>query len=608
MAKIKLVENISLNVKKENIVASNESSKLIEAVDGKPYNCRGVLKSVKISRYTENLNGRVYPQELWSNVKKQNMAEGTLALADHPGDEEGSVTKICGVWKNLQLGEEFVTADCYLVGEIGQMILEAIQAGSNKIGLSSVGWGELSESDGKTVDPNSYTLERTADFVLAPSQNVFATYENIAESTQEIKKENIFENQITNKLNSNDNILTEQTITEKREINTMDKVQAANFKNQVRVALRESIRKTDLKEALEDLTVLRESAVLAEMPDQVEKIESTISDIQTKMEEQIKEATKTIETKEATVKELQEKVDTTTKVMEELKKENEKLKAIVEKSADSKQVKMLEEVKKDMEADIEAFSEDREIMEKDIKVLKEGWEGMEEDLSILKKERKDMQYDIKRFRELKESLTKDNSVLGKRLKEAEKYISKCEKILEDEYGYEFDDTEDPYIDPVNDEGEVQLGEPTGMIEEFGDDYLDTENDLDIVDDTMIADEDFIDYDSEDSFYEAEEDDEKEDEEEITEEEEDDSEEEDEKEKVEESRKRKLSTDLKNFYLEAVRKQPAVKDLKENILRAKSVYEASQLVFALKNKSSKKNDVMTLTESKSKRNEGWVDWK
>lgn len=606
MAKIKLVENSFLQVKKDNIIQT-DSTKLVEAQDGKPFNCRGILKNVPVSKYVENANGRVYSRKLWENVKKSGMAEGTLGLADHPA-EDGSVKDVVCVWKNLQLHEDIVTADCYLVGAKGQDIFEAIQVGAKQLGLSSVGYGELSETDGKTVNPDNFELTRTADFVLNPSQGTFASFENIAESTQETKKENIFENQITNKLNSNDNILTEQTITEKREINTMDKVQAANFKNQVRVALRESIRKTDLKEALEDLTVLRESAVLAEMPDQVEKIESTISDIQTKMEEQIKEATKTIETKEATVKELQEKVDTTTKVMEELKKENEKLKAIVEKSADSKQVKMLEEVKKDMEADIEAFSEDREIMEKDIKVLKEGWEGMEEDLSILKKERKDMQYDIKRFRELKESLTKDNSVLGKRLKEAEKYISKCEKILEDEYGYEFDDTEDPYIDPVNDEGEVQLGEPTGMIEEFGDDYLDTENDLDIVDDTMIADEDFIDYDSEDSFYEAEEDDEKEDEEEMTEEEEDDSEEEDEKEKVEESRKRKLSTDLKNFYLEAVRKQPAVKDLKENILRAKSVYEASQLVFALKNKSSKKNDVMTLTESKSKRNEGWVDWK
>jgi|GEM_PF-6734222 len=66
-----------------------------------------------------------------------------------------------------------ILADCYLFGRNGQLIKDALDAGGS-IGLSTVGFGDFL-SDGITVDPNSYELERVGDFVLTPSAGVYGT-------------------------------------------------------------------------------------------------------------------------------------------------------------------------------------------------------------------------------------------------------------------------------------------------------------------------------------------------------------------------------------------------------------------------------------------------
>lgn len=570
--KIKLVESVSLQVKKENIV-SVDSTKLIEAQDGKPYNCRGILKNVPISKYTENANGRVYSRKLWENVKKQGIAEGTVALADHPEDD-GSVINIAAVWKNLQLHKDFVTADCFLVGELGQTIFEAVQAGAKQIGLSSVGFGELSEADGKTVNPDTYELQRTADFVLNPSQGTFASYENIVSEFIQITEhkdniQNIIKNNNTNKL---DNEIIKEHFEEKndmREKNIMnDKIQIANLKNYVRTSLKEAQKNTNFKEAIEDLVAVKEGIPI-EMSDQISKVDEAISVIQEKMENEIKQAKSAIEEKDNSVKQLSEKVELADKAIAELKDQNKKLKAIIEKSQDSKQIDILQESFETAKSDINQMMEDRENMEADIAQLLEDRKNMLADITEFQKERK----------ALKES--KYKKVDSKKLKIAEAHIKKLEKILEDEYGYEFDDTEDPYIDPMNDEGMSQ----TTVEEEEMDDY----NQYEAYDDSeFFSEEEDDDEDEEDSeeMEEAEENEEEDDEE---------NEEDKSKEKKDMKESSKIRKDVLSYYKEAVQKEPALKDLKNKILKSKSLYEATQHVVNFKTKSGK--DMMSLKESK-----------
>lgn len=90
----KFVESYSINIPKENIVRYTET-KLIES-KGSTYKAKGVLKAVPVSRYTENLNKRVYNKALWENVSKKGMGEGSFALMGHPSDD-GNPKDIAGV-------------------------------------------------------------------------------------------------------------------------------------------------------------------------------------------------------------------------------------------------------------------------------------------------------------------------------------------------------------------------------------------------------------------------------------------------------------------------------------------------------------------------------
>ena len=86
------------NIKLLNNVSQNGSVHLIESIEGEKYKCLAVVKSVPVSKFTENLNNRVYSKTLWEKVKRNKVAEGTLCLADHPTDDtDGSVKDIVGV-------------------------------------------------------------------------------------------------------------------------------------------------------------------------------------------------------------------------------------------------------------------------------------------------------------------------------------------------------------------------------------------------------------------------------------------------------------------------------------------------------------------------------
>lgn len=136
----------------------------------------------------ENLNGRIYNEKLWKNSVKRLADSSTFGLMDHP-QEEGSTKDIWCVWRNLRFSEakDTVVADAYLIGKWGEMVKEILEAGG-KVGLSTSGYGEFLE-DHKTIDPESYELERVADFVFNPSYEVYGSQEDIIPQEESIKKE-----------------------------------------------------------------------------------------------------------------------------------------------------------------------------------------------------------------------------------------------------------------------------------------------------------------------------------------------------------------------------------------------------------------------------------
>jgi len=184
----RLIESFSVN---KNTVRELPLTETVftEKSTGKVYEAKKKYR-VDVSQFTLNLNERIYPKSLWENVinNQKHIWEGSFALADHP-IEEGSFKDVMGVWSNLHINEETqkARADITFVGENGKKAQEILEAGG-KIGFSSSGFGDLKE-DGKTVDESTYQIERVADVVLNPSQQVFGTIQDAIEENISIKKE-----------------------------------------------------------------------------------------------------------------------------------------------------------------------------------------------------------------------------------------------------------------------------------------------------------------------------------------------------------------------------------------------------------------------------------
>jgi hypothetical protein len=176
----RLRENVlvtSAFYKKRNILHERESTLLVEGVT---YKALAVYRFKFTRPGKENLNGRVYGYDLWDRVIRVMAGRSTLALMNHPPeDNPGSPHDIWAVWRNIGYSgdKQFVEADCYIIdNENGKTALGVLEAGGD-LGLSSSGFGEFL-SDGKTIDPETYELERVADWVLDPSYEVFGRLED----------------------------------------------------------------------------------------------------------------------------------------------------------------------------------------------------------------------------------------------------------------------------------------------------------------------------------------------------------------------------------------------------------------------------------------------
>lgn len=410
-----LIENVRVSINPKNIEVFDKP-KLVESSNGSQYTARAIIRNVPSSKFTENLNNRIYGRDLDEKIIREGTAEGTLSLVDHPSDE-GSIGNICGVWHNPHMDENYSYADWYLTGSKGQDILEHIMAGAKDIGISRVGYGSFKE-DNKTVDPNDYILERWGDCVLNPSQEVFATLEQTIELPESFKESNsLFIESVTNKCNNK----IEENKSEEQY--TMLK-ESVNIKNNIRVILKEAkSNKKSIKEAIEDIKFWQAEVPLEEK-DLHTYINGSLTELSEKMEVEVSNATKSLKEKEGSLEELKAKYKIAEQTIADLTERYKKAQAIIEKG-EVGDVKILTENASKMKADISKLMKERILMATDLKCYTEDVSGMQSDIKVLMKERKDMTSDIK--------------VYEKKLTEAEKHIKNCERILEDDYGFAFDD-------------------------------------------------------------------------------------------------------------------------------------------------------------------------
>jgi len=595
--KLLLVESVSYIPKQDDVVILTDS-KLTESINGKQYECRGILKNVPVTRYTENANGRVYPKSLWENVAKQNMFEGSDCLADH-AEDDGSVLSTVGVWHEFTVNEDIATASLYCIGDAGSLLLEKAKAGG-KIGFSTVGFGELSESDSKTVIPESYEYENT-DWVRKPSQNVYATMEHISESVQkdkineEIKIEkNIIENKNTNILN---NVLENNEV--KNDMS--EKFIEASLKMQVDQVIKEAVNSG---KPVEEIKRLQEvfKTVPADMVETRIKLESTINKLQEKVEADKVAAQTALKEKTGTLESIQKKYAVACDTIKQLREQLKKASKIVEKSVNPEITKSI----KAMAFDINQFTKDRVLMESDIKYLLEDIKNMKEDIKVYEEDTILRDKDIAKFKEERKAMKSKIAVTSKQLKKAESHIAGLETVLEEDFGYEFDD-DDEFVDDMTDDAILDDELVDYSMDEPIDDIYGEDSDIETGNEVI------------DEMYEEEDSDEDEDDkEEMDEDEDDEDEEEDEEDdeaekKAESIRRKKLIMKKKQsikesktkiieavsqFYQEQVRKTPALRDIRSAIMSSTSLSEAVEKVQRFKQRRFG-NDIMKLDESKKK---------
>ena len=246
-----------------------------------------------------NGNRRVYERKLWENVinnQRQNW-EGLCGLADHPiGDTNPGAWKDSSiVWLDMMIDDanKLIWALGSFVGTYGQLAQEIIDAGG-RVGFSSSGFGELM-SDGMTVNPETYQIERVADIVLNPSQAVYGSAQddqsrNIEYTRQQAVTESIID--VPNYLNESQSAIKKENEMKVDSVNTEDMPKAETAQDKIREALSEAEIKSFKKYVnvfLEDSNNIKNPIDrLKELQNIMELVESgDIPDLQDKVQERL---------------------------------------------------------------------------------------------------------------------------------------------------------------------------------------------------------------------------------------------------------------------------------------------------------------------------------
>lgn len=452
------------------VKSEDMSPRLVEAVT-KAKLKEGVSKAEiwkfpigRVNTYDKpNANGRVYSRKLWENVmnNQRDLWFQSTALADHPEDESaGSFKDIVMVWLGMDISDvsDLVYGYGAFVGPNGSLAKDILDKGG-KIGFSSSGFGELM-SDGRTVNPDTYEIERLADVVLNPSQGVFGTIddldcnptknvtieyskqepvEQIVESvepkSQIIKS---MENKNMSTFNAVDNTAVEQTAIKE----SMSKVEekawrkyvesfvndASNIDNPSKrltemveiLSLFEEGVAPDLREKLEE-KIIEERNNLEKMIESASKIQEELGDLEKITENAKRVIDEGLEMKES-YEELEELCNGMRKRNRELVKENSSLKAKL-----SLKEKKIDRVNKEFGKSLVSTEDKNDRLSRALNEASEKVEKLTKKVSMLEKSNEMLESSLGKYKTRLSSL-KESAIDSKNSNE--KNATRIEQLTE----------------------------------------------------------------------------------------------------------------------------------------------------------------------------------
>ena len=310
---------------------------------------------VPISFYNKlNGNNRNYNRKLWENVinNQRDIYAGSSMLLDHPqGDSDGSPRDICGVWLDAKLdppdrnGVGLVYGLLVPCGRNGEDLKDCLKKGL-RIGTSSSGFGQLM-SDGVTVDPDSYQIERLADWVLNPSQMTFFSYDEGHNSIEDRSIREANEEKTYNTMN--ENTIKEKTMKDPK----IARLEEKKFRRDMESFLESANNIRDPQERLEEFKEIKSYLEDGACPDLREKIEKKIAEEEKAIKNALQDS---ITFKEkfgiSSAEDLAEKLTRLTEDTKVIESESQQWKSISEKLQEkySETKKALEEQKKVLDA------------------------------------------------------------------------------------------------------------------------------------------------------------------------------------------------------------------------------------------------------------------
>lgn len=412
----KFVKKIDGEKYKEGI--PEKAQKLLEAVgndDGKDLS----MIRVPISRYgVKNQNGRLYGRNLWKHVieDQKDIWYGSPCLVGHPDDDEDDLLRAAGVWLDLDMDsdpkEGFVYGTLKLAGPNGRTIMDFIEA-NMKIGISSSGFGRLL-SDGTTVDPDTYEVERPGDIVQNPSQRVWFGIDEGGDSVSNLSpvlesndnpgsmhESSQVENKTTN------NIYKENIVKDSAKI---AKLEEKKFRRDMESFLEEAIAIKDPQERLQEFREIKSYLEDGACPDLKEQIEQKIAEEEEYIKTAIKEKAEFKEKFDVdSPKELEEKL---TKIVEEsssFNKEAQDWKAVAEKLQSKLNEKNKELEERPTSQFVEYLNNKIEALENQLKDYKgkfvEFAQKATKEASSLKESRGGIQKELEDVKKEKQELT-----------------------------------------------------------------------------------------------------------------------------------------------------------------------------------------------------------
>jgi len=417
---------------------------------------------VPISFYNKiNGNNRNYNKQLWENVRDRQKETwcGSPMLCDHPsGDSDGNPKDICGVWLDMKLGEP----NCNGCGLVYGLLMPSGHHGSDlqdhlknglKIGTSSSGFGKLMR-DGVTVDPDTFMIERLADWVLNPSQGTYFSYDE--SSDEVINKSNNMSESLNNTNNNIDTLEESNNIKETcMKDSKLTKLEEKKFRRDMESFLESANNIVDPQERLEEFKDIRSYFEDGVCSDLKEKVEAKIVEQEEEIKKMLNER---IEMKNDlgvdSVKELKEKL---TQVAEEVKlteKEAKDWKEISEqlqeklaetsKALDDRPTQQFVEYQKTKISKLEESLNEHDNKAADVvkelagayKSMKESNEGLTKIVEGLNTEKENLTKQVESFnklveeqRETVETLTEKYSALEENYKRALKEIKLFKELL-----------------------------------------------------------------------------------------------------------------------------------------------------------------------------------